>query len=553
MSAKQSFEPTHFSFSTSPHNYQHLKLKIDNDEATIFFSINAEKSLRGDTPLKLNSYDLSVDIELHDAINRLRFEHPNVQVVTITSVHPQIFCAGANIYMLKKSSHAFKVNFCKYTNETRLYIEEASKYSNKKFICALNGTAAGGGYELALACDRIILIDDKNANVSLPEVPLLGVLPGTGGLTRLVDKRAVRRDIADVFCTLAEGFKGQKAKDLGLVDESYAKSKWDEALVLEKEKYKKAAENLKGIDWPSIEPRVENEGFSYENVEVSLKANRIAHITIKAPTKAEPDNSSSMLEAGSELWILKTFRELDDAILRLRFFYKDYGLWHISTKGDQDLILQAERPLYDGLKPDAHWFLRELLLHTGRVLKRMDTSSRSIMCTVDESSAFAGVLAELLFVADRSYALDTPDSSPIILSPINKGLLLGWNDLSRLETRFYGHKAELEAAYQQCCGKKLSVNDAHKLGLLTFVLDDIDFPDELRLALEERASLSPDALSTMEANLRAVGPETMATKIFGRLSSFQNWVFIRENATGARGALTSYGEATRAQFDWERV
>lgn len=552
MSVTANTDPMQFSFSTSPERYRHLKLQVEGDEATIFLAIDADQSLRGDTPLKLNSYDLSVDIELHDALNRLRFEYPSVSVVTITSAHPQIFSAGANIYMLKKSSHAFKINFCKYTNETRLYIEEASRYSGKKFICALNGTAAGGGYELALACDRIILIDDKNANVSLPEVPLLGVLPGTGGLTRLVDKRAIRRDRADVFCTLVEGFKGQKAADLGFVDQVYSKTKWEEGIKAEVASLKSTPQVLKGIAWPEIKPDVENDGFSYKYVSVSLMADRIAKITIRGPLEAEPDNTSALLERGSEAWILRAFRELDDAVLRLRFFHKEHGLWQFSVVGDPQLMLQAERPLYRALEPDAHWFLRELLLHAGRVLKRLDVSSRSIMCIADESAVFVGFLAELLFIADRSYALESPQSPTLILTPANQGLLPGWNTLSRLESRFFGHKAKLEEVYRHCHGRALSVQEAHLLGLLTFVLDEIDFHDEVRVALEERAALSPDALSTMEANLRAVGPENMATRIFGRLSSFQNWVFIRENATGSRGALTSYGEATRAQFDWER-
>jgi benzoyl-CoA-dihydrodiol lyase len=552
MSVKSYADPDQFAFSAAPERYRHLKLIIDNDEATILLGIDAESSLRGDTPLKLNSYDLGVDIELHDAINRLRFEHPSVSVVTITSAHQQIFSAGANIYMLKKSSHAFKVNFCKYTNETRLYMEEASKYSHKKFICALNGTAAGGGYELALACDKIILLDDKNANVSLPEVPLLGVLPGTGGLTRLVDKRVIRRDVADVFCTLVEGFKGQKAKDLNLVDGVYTKTKWEEGLKAEVSSLKGPSQKLSGISWPEIKADIKGEGFSYKFVDVSLSENRIAKITIRGPESAEPDNISAMLERGSDLWILRAMRELDDAILRLRFFHREHGLWQFSVLGNPEYMLQAERPLYRALEPAAPWFLREVLLHAARVLKRVEVSSRSIMCAVAESSTFVGLLAELLFIADRSYALDGQKSSSIALTPINQGLLPGWNELSRLEARFFGHGPKLERIYQHCHGKPISMKEAYELGLITFLLDDIDFHDEVRVSLEERTALSPDALSAMEANLRSPGSETMATKIFGRLSSWQNWVFIRENATGPKGALTSYGEATRSVFDWER-
>lgn len=553
MTTISSTDPTNFSFSSSPERYKHIKLAIAGDEATIFLQIDAEKSLRGDTPLKLNSYDLSVDIELHDVLNRLRFEYPEVSVVTITSAHPQIFCAGANIYMLKKSSHAFKVNFCKYTNETRLYIEEASQFSNKKFIAALNGTSAGGGYELALACDKIILVDDKNANVSLPEVPLLGVLPGTGGLTRLVDKRMVRRDIADIFCTLSEGFKGQKAKDFNLVDEIYSKSKWEEGLKKEVAALKTAKQSQqKGIKWPEIEATTTANGFSYRYVDVKVDCDRSVSITLKGPEGPEPDNSSAMLERGSELWLVRAFRELDDAILRLRFFHRDHGLWKIAVQANAKLVLEAERPLYRALEPEAHWFPREVLLHARRVLRRLDTSSRSIMCIADENACFVGILAELLFIADRSYVLDGKEPANIALTTINQGLLTGWNELSRLETRFLGHKAQLEKVYQQCHGKLISLSAAYELGLISFLLDEIDFHDEVRVAAEERASLSPDALSSMEANLRNAGPENLATKIFGRLSSWQNWVFIRENATGEKGALTSYGEATRAQFDWER-
>lgn len=548
--AKSLSDPTGFSFSTDPSRYYHWKLDVVDQHATLTLTVNPSKGLRTDVELKLNSYDLSVDIELADALNRLRFEHPCVRVCTITSGHPQVFSSGANIYMLKKSSHAFKVNFCKYTNETRLYLEEASRFSNIQFLAALNGTAAGGGYELALACDRIVLIDDKSANVSLPEVPLLGVLPGTGGLTRLTDKRKLRRDLSDVFSTVAEGIKGQKAKDWRLVDEIYPKSQWHDGIAQEVSKLqsKVKGEAAKGIHLVPITPSISAQGFSYGNVSVQLK-DRVARITLKGPTDDEPTDVAAMLEKGSELWLLKSFRELDDAILRLRFFYRDVGLWELHAEGDAEKILKAEGPLYNAMKPDAHWFLRELLLHIGRVYKRLDVSARSLVTVVLPSAPFVGVMAELLFASDRSYALlDDAGDSAIRLSPINFGLLPSWNQMSRLALRYFGEPQSLASL----APLSYSFAEAEERGLITVLLDEIDFHDELRVFSEERASLSPDALSGMEANLRFVGPETMATKIFGRLTAWQNWVFIRDNASGPRGALMSYGEDARAEFDWER-
>lgn len=549
-------DPANFSFSTCPKRYRHIELSVKGDEATITLNVNPDHGLLKDTQLKLNSYDLSVDIELADALNRLRFSYPQVNVVVITSGHPQIFSSGANIYMLKKSSHAFKVNFCKYTNETRLYLEEASSFSNKKFLCALNGTAAGGGYELALACDRIVLMDDKFANVSLPEVPLLGVLPGTGGLTRLTDKRKIRRDVADVFCTVAEGIKGKKAKDWRLVDEIYQKSQWTQSIKNEVEQLKKTAVSskaLKGIDLPDIAPIINNAGFHYEYVEVLLADDRSVKIVVKGPREPQPTNAEAMLEKGSELWLLRAFRELDDAILRLRFFFRDHGLWEFHTQGDVNLILAAEQPLYEAMQSSAHWFLRELLLHIRRVYRRLDVSARSMVSVITPSSAYVGVLAELLFACDRSYGLvQGPTEANIALSPFNSGLLPTWNEQSRLALRFIGQAKDLELVYKKCHGGLFSLTAAYEAGLITFVLDEIDFADELRLFKEERTSLSPDALTAMEASLRFAGPETLATKIFGRLSAWQNWVFIRDNATGERGALMSYGEDLRPSFVWER-
>lgn len=548
----QHTDPINFSFSTSPERYRHLKLEINGDQAMIKLGVDPEANLRGDTPLKLNSYDLGVDIELADCINRLRFCYPQIRVCSISSANQNIFSAGANIYMLKKSSHAFKVNFCKYTNETRLYMEEASRYSGLKFLAALNGTAAGGGYELALACDRIILIDDKNANVSLPEVPLLGVLPGTGGLTRLVDKRQVRRDLADVFSTLVEGVKGHKAKDWGLVDEVYTKSEWQVGAMREAEQLKSQQPVVvdQGISWPEINPQINQHGFRYKHVSVELGMNRVAKIHITGPAEPEPNKLSAMMERGADLWLLRAFRELDDAILRLRFFYRNHGLWLLESSRSEH-ILSAEQPLYQGLEPGVHWFLRELCLHVGRVFKRLDTSSRSIMCMLEPDSAFVGVLAELLLVADRSYALLDPQGM-IALSPMNTGLLATWFGQSRMALRFMGQRENLAQVINHSDGRHLSIDQAYKLGLLTFASDYIDFPDQVRLSIEERVALSPDALIAMEANLRFIGAETMATKIFGRLSAWQNWVFIRENATGPQGALSSYGEDKRAAFDFER-
>lgn len=547
---------TSFSFATSPERYHHIKLAVDGDEATITLTINPERGYFSDVMLKLNSYDLFVDIELADAIQRLRFEYPHVKVVTITSGHNSVFSAGANIYMLKKSSHALKVNFCKFTNETRLYIEEASHCSNKKFLCAINGTAAGGGYELALACDRIILIDDKAAVVSLPEVPLLGVLPGTGGLTRISDKRKIRRDLADVFCTMAEGVKGQKAKDWRLVDEIYPKSQWDEQVRNEITVLKKSVTTNSqeaGIKLDDIVATTTTNSFIYQFVEVNLH-NRLARITIHAPREHEPTELAKMMARGSRLWLLQAFRELDDAILRLRFFHREIGLWEFVTAGDPQKILDAERPLYEARSQDAPWFLRELLLHIGRVYKRIDVSSRSLVCTLLPGSAYAGVLAELLFVADRSYALlDANESGRVIFSPMSAGLLPGYNEISRLAARFVGQETESSTAMKYCTCTPINFSKAYDAGLITCVLDEIDFEDEIRLVREERASMSPDALTAMEASLRFGGAENLATKIFGRLSAWQNWVFIRENATGPRGALTSYGEDLRAEFSFERT
>jgi benzoyl-CoA-dihydrodiol lyase len=543
-------DPSDFSFSPTPSAYRHIELTVDKDEAVIGLKVDPTGGLRADTQLKLNSYDLSVDIELNDAINRLRFEHPQVRVLTFLSKHPQVFSSGANIYMLKKSSHAFKVNFCKFTNETRLYLEEASQFSGLKSLAALNGTAAGGGYELALATDHILLLDDKAAAVSLPEVPLLGVLPGTGGLTRLVDKRHVRRDLADTFAGLVEGIKGKKAVEWGLVDEVASKTQWDDSVKNSVAKLKDLtpAKSAVGISWGPITPDLQADGFFYQYVKVDLKEERAAQVTILGPREPQPRDVEGMAQQGSKLWLIQAFRELDDALLRLRFFHRDRGLLEFKTQGDLAQVLAAEAPLYQAQN---HWLTREIFLLVSRVLRRLDTTSRTILTAIEPGSCFAGVLAEIFLASDRSFGLVTANETQIALSPINVKLLM-WNDRTRLEQRFYGQKLPIARAFEHSLGTPIGVLRAGDLGLITAALDEIDYHDELRVFKEERKSMSPDALTAMESNLRWAGSETLATKILGRLTAWQNWVFTRDNATGVTGALSAYGEDLRAQFDWER-
>ncbi|MDA0712831.1 MAG: 2,3-epoxybenzoyl-CoA dihydrolase [bacterium] len=542
-------------FQTAPEKYRHWQLVVEEGCAKLILNVSENEGLKTGYQLKLNSYDLSVDIELADAISRLRFEHPEVSVLTFLSGNDKVFCAGANIFMLGQSSHEFKVNFCKFTNETRLYLEDASKFSGIKSLCAASGTTAGGGYELALACDEIFLVDDGNSTVSLPEVPLLGVLPGTGGLTRLVDKRKVRKDLADVFSTTAEGIKGEKAVAWNLVDKLIPKSTFNKIISERANELAKTNPKLfmPGIKLNPLTCTQSANEFSYDYVNITIKPNeRLAKITISGPRTTEPKTTKELLEKGDEIWMLKAFRELDDAILQLRFNYPEIGLIVFKAKGDQQLILQAEETLLvlnTGNNP--FWLAREILLFAKRVLKRIDVTSRSLVSLIEPDSAFAGILAELIFASDRSYLLEDKNTF-ITLSKANQSLLTMGNGLSRLEARYYGSPQLLEAIIQEHSGKTLNAATCKKLGLVTFVLDEIDYEDEVRLFMEERASLSPDALSGMEANLRFVGPETIETKIFSRLSAWQNWIFIRDNATGPTGALSTYGKPTRAQFDYAR-
>ncbi len=543
-------------FETSPDQYVHWKLSFDGDIATLAMNVQEDKGL-GDYTLKMNSYDLSVDIELADAVQRIRFEHPEVKTVVVTGLKEKIFCAGANIFMLGSSSHPFKVNFCKYTNETRLYLEDASAHSGLQFLCALNGTASGGGYELALACDEILLIDDRNSAVSLPEVPFLGVLPGTGGLTRVTDKRKVRRDLADFFCTVAEGVKGKRAVEWKLVDAAVPKSKWNEEVQARAQRLAAKSDRPggEGVKLPPLEVNVEGDSTHYKYVTLTYdRAARTAELLVKAPFEQGPSNAEKMLKKGAELWALRAFRELDDAILRLRLNELEVGLVTLKTSGDKQYVLDSDRVLLENA--DQHWFAREVLHHMKRVLKRLDVTSRTFLGLVEPGSCFAGCLAELLFLTDRSYMLDDPDaetSAEVVLDLMNAGPLPTANGLTRLQTRFYGDDETVKKLLSRVPEHQpVGPDEAEALGVVTFVRDDIDYPDEVRLFVEERTSLSPDALVGMEANLRWPGPETMETRIFGRLSAWQNWIFTRPNATGEKGALTNYGSPTRPEFDMRR-
>jgi benzoyl-CoA-dihydrodiol lyase len=545
-------------FETHPSRYQHWRLSFDGAIARLVMDVAEEKPLRPGYALKLNSYDLGVDVELADVVQRLRFEHPEVKAVVVTSGQPKVFCAGANIYMLGSSTHAFKVNFCKFTNETRLSIEDASAESGQHYLAALNGVASGGGYELALACEEILLADDGNSAVSFPETPLLAVLPGTGGLTRLVDKRKVRRDLADVFCTLAEGIRGKRAQDWGLVDRVVPRSRFDQ-VVLERAKALADATPSKegpGVPLPALEVRRWEEGdragADYRWVSLTVgKTTRVAEITVLAPDAPPPETPAALRQAGAELWALAAFRQLDDALLDLRFNYPEAGLILLRTRGDASLVRAHDEAL-GRMKGD--WFAREVLLHMKRVLKRLDLTARSTFALIEAGSCFAGSLLELALAADRAYMLESEDEGEaafVALSSLNFGALPMSNGLTRLGTRFLGapgRVAELEKVTDF-----LDAGQARERGLVTFTPDAMDWEDEVRLAVEERVSLSPDALTGTEANLRFAGPETMETKIFARLSAWQNWIFQRPNAVGERGALTMYGRPERPEFDWRRT
>ena len=546
-------------FQTDPSRWKHWKLAIEGDVATLAMDVDEQGGLRDDYELKLNSYDLGVDIELYDVVQRLRFEHPEVRAVVLTSGKDNIFCAGANIRMLGGASHDHKVNFCKFTNETRNGIEDASAHSGQTWICAVNGPCAGGGYELALACEEIVMRDDGATSVALPEAPLLAVLPGTGGLTRLVDKRRVRRDRADFFCTIEEGVRGKRAVDWRLVDEVAPRSRMDDAVAA------RAAAAAARSDRPADEAGVTltplareigDASLAYETVGVELdRAGRKAEITVRAPADAAPADAAAARAQGADFWPLKLARELDDAILHLRLNEVEIGLWVLRTEGEAANVLGHDTLLT--ADPD-DWFLREVRLYLKRVLKRLDVSSRSLYALIEPGSCFAGTLAELAFAADRSYMLDGPfegDNRPearLTLSAMNFGPYPMANGLTRLATRFL-EDAEALSAAEAARGRELDALEAEELGLVTFAPDDIDWEDEVRLAIEERATFSPDAMTGMEANLRFAGPETMESKIFSRLTAWQNWIFQRPNAVGQDGALPNYGTGKRPEFDYRRV
>ena len=535
-------------FDREPSSYEHWRLTFDGPVATLTLDVNEDRGIDDGYKLKLNSYDLGVDIELRDALDRIRFEHPEVGAVVIASGKERMFCAGANIYMLGKASHATKVNFCKFTNETRNGIEDSSEHSGLKFLAAINGTAAGGGYELALACDDIVLVDDRSSTVSFPEVPLLAVLPGTGGLTRLVDKRRVRRDLADVFCTTAEGIGGTKAKSWGLVDEVvsprvFAEKVRERALDLAAQSDRPKDAN--GVALTPLQRTIDERGLHYQHVDVAIEPEaRTITIVVSAPAADEAEEIDAILQRGAEWWPLAMARELDDAILHLRTNVREAGIWIMKTRGDAEAVLRIDRAL------DRHagnWFVRETIGFIRRTLARLDVSSRSIYAVIDQGSCFAGTLYELAVAADRSYMLLAEDDAPrVALSAMNFEPYEMVNGCTRLQTRF-GAKVDIEPE------KPFDAQEALDLGLVTFAPDELDWEDELRLAIEERASLSPDALTGMEANLRFGGNETLQTKVFGRLSAWQNWIFIRPNAVGEQGALKLFGSGSKPKFTWERV
>src|ERR1044071_7528818 len=540
-------------FETSPEAYRHWKLSVEGEVATLSMDVAEDETLGEGYKLKLNSYDLGVDIELSDGVQRLRFEHPEVRVVVVRSLKPRIFCAGANIYMLGTSAHGFKVNFCKYTNETRCSIEDASAHSGQRYVAALNGTASGGGYELAIACDEIFLVDDGNSAVSLPEVPLLGVLPGTGGLTRLVDKRKVRRDRADVFSTLAEGLKAKRAEEWGLIDGHFPTSKFQEgvaARVAEILKETEGRETGTGIKLRPLEVEASDAGREYKYV--SLKLNREARhaeLTVRGPEGEQPTTAEEIHKLGDAYWPLRAYRELADALPPLRLNEPLVGLVLLRAAGEIDDVLAVDRALVENRD---NWLVRETILHMARVLRRLDLTAKSFFALAEPGSCFAGNLLELLLASDRSYMLNDPEQKvELATSELNAGALPMSNGLTRLQSRFL---AEPECADEVLGHKgRFDTEAAEEAGLVTFAPDDLDWEDEIRVAIEERTSLSPDALTGMEASLRFAGPETMDTKIYGRLTAWQNWIFQRPNAVGEHGALTNYGKPTKAEFDYKRT
>ena len=544
-------------YRTEPSQYRHWSFEVEGSMARLKLDIAEDGGIRPGYKLKLNSYDLGVDVELHDALNRIRFEQPQVRTVIVTSGKDRIFCSGANIFMLGVSSHAWKVNFCKFTNETRNGMEDSSKHDGLKFLAAVNGACAGGGYELALACDDIVLIDDRSSSVSLPEVPLLGVLPGTGGLTRVTDKRHVRHDLADIFCTSVEGVRGQRAVDWRLVDAiakpaQFAEAVNQRAATLSEQSSRSASG--KGIQLTKLQRQASADALNYTHVSVLIdRSKRSATLTVKAPQGAQPSSIEAIENAGAAWWPLAMGRELDDAILHLRTNELDIGTWILKTEGDAAAVLAADKSL---IAHKDHWLVQQTLGLLRRTFARLDVSSRSLFALIEPGSCFAGMLAELAFCADRAYMLVLPDDAqrePVIqLDEFNFGLLPLVNDQSRLQRRFYEESAPLEAALA-AVGKALNGDAAQQLGLVTASLDDIDWEDEIRIAMEERAAMSPDALTGLEANLRFASHENMATRIFGRLSAWQNWIFNRPNAVGEKGALKLYGTGQKAGFDFNRV
>ncbi|WP_050931779.1 2,3-epoxybenzoyl-CoA dihydrolase [Aestuariivita boseongensis] len=547
-------------FQTDPSKYRHWRVEYDGPVANLYMDVDENGGLFDGYQLKLNSYDLGVDIELADVVQRMRFEHPEVKVVVMRSGKDNVFCAGANIRMLGGAAHAHKVNFCKFTNETRNTYEAAEEDSGQKYIAAVKGACAGGGYELALACNYIMLTNDSSSSVALPEVPLLAVLPGTGGLTRVTDKRKVRRDRADVFCSIEEGVKGQRAVDWRLVDEVVPNSKFDEVVA---ERAKEFAANSskadveKGIELTPLTRSFADDGsVSYSLVEVAVDRNaNTATITLKGPDQDVPADMDAAQALGADLYLLRLARELDDAILHLRLNERKVGLVVFQTQGDPEAVLAHEKLLLDNAD---HWLANEILKYWKRVLKRVDMTSRSLVALVEHGSCYAGVLAELLWAVDRSFMMldefdgDNRHMATVTLSDSNFGTFPMSNDLSRLETRFLGEPQQVEKL-KSSIGEPLEAEDAEELGLVTYAYDDIDWEDEVRIFLEERASFSPDAMTGMEANLRFAGPETMETRIFGRLTAWQNWIFNRPNAVGANGALQRYGTGQRGEYDMERV
>ena len=541
-------------FEIAPDSYKHWKLTIDGNVGTLAMDVREDAGLRpNDYKLKLNSYDLGVDIELADVLQRLRFEHPEVHAVVLTSLKPRIFCAGANIFMLGTSSHAFKVNFCKFTNETRLGMEDMSAHSGIKFMAAVNGICAGGGYELALACDEILLVDDGSASVGLPETPLLGVLPGTGGLTRVVDKRKVRRDLADDFSTLTEGVRGKRAVDGRFVDAVYPTSKFQEAVAKRAQELAAKSDRPKagpGITLGPLNPEIDLDTIQYKYVKGSIdRAKRLCELTISAPDSPQPTTAAAFLQAGDQAWAIRAFRELDDALLRLRLNEPEIGTVVLRATGDPAAVLAVDASL-DSHKSD--WLVREIISLIRRTLKRVDLTSRSFFALIEPGNAFAGTLFELALAADRVYMLDHPDEKNTVqLSVMNGGAYPMSNGLTRLQVRFLGEPESVDKALSH--DGPMDAQETLAAGLVFSAPDDIDWDDEVRMALEARAAFSPDALTGMEANLRFAGPETMETKIFGRLTAWQNWIFQRPNAVGERGALMTYGREGRPTFDFKRT